>query len=297
MTSFKPLLSANVFDIGLDAVDYGNTWLSPKLDGFRAIVRNGVVMSRSLKPLANEYTQHLFGRPEYEHLDGEIIVGQPTDEQVLHTTSSAIRSKKGEPDVTFHVFDHVEAPNDDYCRRYVRLSEYAHLPRISVVRQHGLMGKESLLELEAYYLEKGYEGVMLRAFQGPQSWYKFGRSTALQGTLMKMKRFTDTEAKIVGYYEEMKNLNEATTDALGRTVRSSHAENKEKKGRLGGLILNEGGVEFRVGTGFSAKMREDLWAMRESLPGQYVKYKFFDYGIKDKPKLNVFISLRDAIDM
>jgi len=294
---FKPLLSADVFDIGLDEIDYANTWLSPKLDGFRAIVRNGVVVSRSLKPLANEYTQHLFGRPEYEHLDGELIVGQPTDDQVLHTTSSAIRSKKGEPDVTFHVFDHVEAPNDDYCRRYVRLSEYARLARLKVVPQHGLLGKESLLDLESMYLDKGYEGVMLRAFQGPQSWYKFGRSTALQGTLMKMKRFTDDEALIVGCYEEMENLNEATTDALGHTVRSSHAENKKGKGRLGGLILNKGGVEFRVGTGFTAKMREELWAIRESLLGQYAKYKFFDYGIKDRPKLNVFIALRDAIDM
>lgn len=297
MKDFKPLLAANVDDIGIDKVDIGNTWLSAKLDGFRAIIRDGVVMSRSLKPLANEYTQHLFGRPEYEYLDGELIVGSPTGDQVLHNTSSALRSKKGEPDVTFHIFDHVSNPNEEYCRRYVRLSEYAKLPGIKVVTQHGLMSVADVADLEEMYLGLGYEGVMLRAFQGPQSWYKYGRSTALEGTLLKCKRFTDDEAEIVGYYEEMANNNEATTDALGRTVRSSHADNKVGKGRLGGLTCRKAGVEFNIGTGFTAKQREDLWAIRETLPGQFAKYKFFAYGIKDKPKLNVFLALRDRIDM
>jgi DNA ligase-1 len=40
-------------------------WLSPKLDGIRALVINGVVMSRSLKPIPNQHVQSLFG-----HLEG-----------------------------------------------------------------------------------------------------------------------------------------------------------------------------------------------------------------------------------
>jgi len=55
---------------------------SPKLDGIRAIVRNGQVLGRSLKPLPNKLIQRMLGREDLEGLDGELIVGNPQDSGV-----------------------------------------------------------------------------------------------------------------------------------------------------------------------------------------------------------------------
>jgi DNA ligase-1 len=290
--TFKPLLASPV---DFDKLDYGNTWLSCKLDGIRAIVIDGVVMSRKLKPIPNAHVQRLFGG--LEHLDGELIVGEPNAKDVYQKTCSGVMSADGEPDVRFFAFDHIEDPTAEYCRRFVRLSEYAS-DLVKVVTQHGLLDHASLLDLETFYLEQGYEGVMLRAFQGPRSFYKFGRSTPKETTLLKLKRFEDAEAVVVGFEEEMRNDNEATTDALGRTKRSSHAENKVGKGRLGALVCQAPeGIEFNIGTGFTAAQREHLWIERSTWLGRIAKYKSFAIGVKDAPRFPVFLGWRDPIDM
>ena len=72
----KPMLAAKTDGKGLSYP----LLASPKLDEVRALIINGVVMSRSFKPIPNAHVQELFGRPEYNGLDGELIVGSPTDQ-------------------------------------------------------------------------------------------------------------------------------------------------------------------------------------------------------------------------
>jgi DNA ligase-1 len=113
----------------------------------------------------------------------------------------------------------------------------------------------------------------------------------------------DTEAVVVGVYEEMHNGNEATTNALGRTERSSHQDNKVGKGTLGGLEVRllhdhagfKAETEFKIGTGFDATMRRDLWV--EPPIGKIAKVKHFSVGAKDKPRHPVFLGWRDERDM
>lgn len=294
MKAFKPLLASPV-DFKL--LDYGNLWASPKLDGIRAIVINGVVLSRKLLPIPNDYVQHLFGRPQFEGFDGELIVGSATSKTVYNDTYSGVMKKTGEPDVRYHVFDHITNPDDEYHKRRERLWGATVDENIFVVPQATLLSEETLLAMEAAYLEQGYEGMMLRAYHGPKSRYKFGRSTTAQGTLLKLKRFSDAEAVIVGVEEEMQNNNEAMMDELGNMKRSSHRENKVGKGRLGALVcLTGGGHRFTIGTGFDSFSRKALWERREELVGKLAKYKHFDYCVKDAPRFPVFLGLRDPSD-
>lgn len=295
--TFKPLLAAPA---DLSKLDYGNLWLSPKLDGIRAIIINGVVMSRSLKPIPNKHVQNLYGLEELEGFDGELIYGEPNSPTVYRDTNSAVMSRDGYPDVWFHAFDLANV-NEDYYKRRERLT--LHLGcfepalGVKVVPQHTIKDELRLIELEEKYLAQGYEGVMLRKYCGPDSRYKFGRSTTKEGTLLKLKRFEDAEATVIGFEEEMENGNEATTNALGQTERSSHKQNLVGKGRLGALICHtDAGVEFNIGTGFTAADRQSLWQARESLPGRLVKYKSFAIGVKDKPRFPVFLGWRDPID-
>ena len=99
MTSmFKPMLSGKAI---LSRLSYP-CLVSPKLDGVRAIVINGVVMSRNLKPIPNAYIQKILG--EFEYYDGELIVGDPTDPACYRNTVSGVMSMDGEPKVKFWVF-------------------------------------------------------------------------------------------------------------------------------------------------------------------------------------------------
>lgn len=289
---FKPLLASPA---DLDKLDLTDMLLSPKLDGIRAIVIDGVVMSRSLKPVPNRHVQSLFSHLEY--YDGELICGDPTSPTCYRDTNSAVMSRDGEPDVTFHVFDHIQYPDHEYVDRLIRLAEPTD--NVRVVEQHLLTAyTESLEELEGRYLEQGFEGVMLRKRCGPNSLYKFGRATAKSHTLLKVKRFSDAEYTVIGYEERMHNGNVATTNELGRTERSSHKENKSGRGDLGALTCKTAdGIIFNVGTGFTDDDRARLWAIRDTLGGKIVKVKSFMVGVKDAPRFPVFCGFRDPTDM
>ena len=79
---------------------------TPKLDGIRAYVQGGVVLSRNNKPIPNLHVQTLFSG--LEHYDGELIVGSPTSSTVFRDTTSGVMSKEGKPNVTYYVFDHLK---------------------------------------------------------------------------------------------------------------------------------------------------------------------------------------------
>lgn len=294
---FRPLLASPV---DWDKVDFGNgvTRLvaSRKLDGIRCIVIDGVAMSRSLKPIPNKHVQALFGSPEYEGLDGELICGAPNTPDVYRKTNSAVMTHDGEPDVKFYVFDHVSQPELPYQVRLKNANEQCRsLPNVVMVSQIGVHDKAGVDDLESLFLEEGYEGLMLRTLTDP---YKFGRATAKSNTLLKVKRFSDFEAVVVGVEELMHNDNEAVTNELGYTERSSHKENLVPGNTLGALVCKTpDGRKFKIGTGFDADTRRALWSMRHLLEGKFVKYKSFEVGVKDLPRFPTYIGLRDPIDM
>jgi DNA ligase-1 len=274
--------------------------VSPKLDGVRALVIDAVVVSRNLKPIPNRHVQALFGRPELNGFDGELIVGAATSPTVYRDTVSGVMAEKGKPDVQLWVFDKWDAPGVFTQRQQamltaVKLVRSLKLPVIPV--QQAQVGDHATLEAaEEGYLAAGFEGAMLRS---PLSLYKQGRSTVNEAALLKLKRLLDSEAEITGCYELLHNANEARRNALGQLERSSHKANKVGRGCLGGLHVRDAktGVEFDIGTGFNQELRDELWARRDQLVGQLVKYKYFPTGSKDKPRFPVFLGFRDPIDL
>jgi DNA ligase-1 len=89
----------------------------------------------------------------------------------------------------------------------------------------------------------------------------------------------------------------ATLDALGHTERSSHKANLVGKGSMGALVCKtDEGVEFRIGTGFTAKQRAEMWANQHKYMGKLAKFKHFPIGQKDAPRFPVFLGLRSEID-
>lgn len=294
MTAFKPMLAGKA---EIDKLQFP-VLASPKLDGVRATVMDGQLRSRSLKPFANAHVQQAFSQHDFDGLDGEFILDAPTAPDVYRRTNQALATIGGNPTLTFHVFDDWSAPGgfrDRFYRvsdRLVGLSQRKLLD-FQIVYHRLINTPLQLEQIEQEWTADGYEGVMLRDPSGP---YKFGRSTTKEGWLLKLKSFDDMEAVVLGIEEEMHNANEAKTNELGRTKRSSHQAGKVGKGTMGALIVRGlngpfEGVEFNVGSGFTAADRQRLdWV------GETVKIKYFAVGVKDKPRHPVYLGTRMAED-
>lgn len=295
--SFKPLL-AGKFDASKTRFP---VLASAKLDGVRCIIIDGVAMSRSLKPIPNEYVQKQIGKSKYNGLDGELMVGFVGGKDVYRNTVSAVMSEDGTPHFTFWVFDKVPQNREHvvaqgYSDRLESIKKFDGDGAIKVLPHTLIKDMDALDKFEAKQLERGLEGVILRDPNGP---YKFGRSSTNEGILIKLKRFEDSEAKIVGVEELLSNQNEAKTNALGHTERSSHKDNMKPMGVMGALQVADikTSVRFSIGTGFDAADREWFWKERSNVLGKIVKYKYFAGGSKDKPRFPVFLGFRDKRDM
>lgn len=254
-------------------------------------------MSRNFKPIPNIFVQKLFGRPELNGLDGELIVGEDCGLNVFQRTSSGVMSADGEPDVTYHVFDDYRQVDLGFNERFLIAKKRAKASVNAWPVEHvNIMNEDALLKYEASKLSDGYEGIMIR---DPKGLYKYGRSTVTEGGLLKLKRFVDSDAVITGFAPMMHNANEAKKNELGQTERSSHKDGKVALELLGSLSVRDlkTGVEFELGTGFDHDQRRLLWMGRSKLKGRFVKYKSQPIGMKDKPRFPVFIGFRDARDL
>lgn len=272
-------------------------WVTPKVNGVRGYVGDKVY-STSNKPLPNIHLQKEFGH--CAHHDGEFVAGPVTEsQQSLNRTTSIVMSddKPLPDDLKYYAFDHVAHPKEPFRERVARLEKEAYNrghSRVIVLRNEVVHNEQQLLTVEAAYVELGYEGLITR---DPDAQYKFGKSTAKQAWMGKLKRFSDSEGVVVGYKERLHNTNEATVNELGRTKRSSHAAGKIGMDMLGAIEVSWQGVKFSIGTGWTDAERIALWKTKESLPGRLAKFKYFEIGSEAVPVLPVFLGWRDVRDM
>lgn len=291
LENFKPMLAVNT---DFDKLTFPKM-LSPKLDGIRAIVFDGVIYSRNLKPIPNRYIQSFVANNAdfLEGFDGELIIGDPTDPRCFNISTSGIMSRDGEPAFSFYVFDKVG--EGTFLERFDISEDFDDVPAfVSVVLQLNVQNVEELNFYEQHFVGLGYEGVMLK---DPNGLYKFGRATARSQELLKVKRFEDCELEVVGFEERLHNANEATTNALGHTERSSHKANMIGRGDLGALICKFGDDTVNVGSGFTDEDRAEIWANRAKYLGKLARVKHQPAGAKDKLRFPVFTGWRDRNDL
>lgn len=283
-----------------------------KLDGIRAYIEDGYARTRSTKPVRSQQVQSFVShnRIFLEGLDGEFICGDPTAKNCYHRTDSSVMSfNKPDDDLVYYVFDMWDSVGT-FQERWDEIQD--KVPslegRVKLVETRLLWTIEEIDQFMDEMISQGHEGIVLR---NPNSFYKNGRGTPVQGELIKRKdgRWIDTEARVIGVKELRSNQNEATINALGYTERSGHQENLIPQGVLGAVevvgkfpedeLLNKSlwGETYStsIGTGFDDQMRMDLW--KDPPIGKTVKFKFFTGGVKDRPRFPVFLGFRDADDM
>lgn len=297
----KPMLAAREFP-DLDALTYP-LYASPKMDGVRAMVVGGKIISRKLEYFPNEFCHMTFDRKVLNGYDGELIVGDPTHDQVRNRTSGFLNSFDKLGPLTFHVFDRWDREGT-FEEGWSKLQKkVSGLLDCRLVPHWLVHNKEALLKLETECLQANYEGLILRSTEGK---YKFGRSTLREQGMLKLKRFIDAEAVVLRVNEEMKNTNKAEKDNLGRTKRSKKKAGLVGKGRAGelevlGLNGMFKGVEFVVPLGGAGDEGKKWWwevgkPMVEAGRKIVVTYKFFPKGVKEKPLLPTYVGIRDDWD-
>ena len=213
-THFKPML-AHKFDN--KRVDWSKpVFIQPKLDGIRCIMTADGCYSRNGKKFMNVqhlYTkaiQDLFKANPLLVIDGELYNHDLRDD--FEKIVSLVRKQKPKPEdrkearklIQYHVYDFVmaykgkldliESDMNRYEKRMHQLvCSDMYGKHIRYVPSRGVHSLDKAKEIHNDFLEKGYEGSILR-LDGP---YKCGRSY----DLMKFKDFSDTEAKIVDWVE------------------------------------------------------------------------------------------------
>jgi len=300
MTISKPMLAASLETV--DSIKFP-VYATPKLDGIRCLKIDGQIVSRTFKPIRNAELAAAVKDLLPDGSDGELIMGGGNFQS---TTSMVMSADKtiGNEKAYFYWFDYVP---DDNKKPYLErindmkkfVEDHPEILTASPVKIVPLVPTEiktieELLQYESEVLDQGFEGVMLRSANGP---YKFGRSTLKEGSLVKMKKFDDDEAVIIGFNELQKNTNEKTKDEFGYAKRSSHKNGKIEQDTLGSIDVNWNGIHFSIGSGFTAEQRKEFWNDRDNLVGKIVKFKYFATGMKEAPRFPIFLGIRHIDDI
>src|SRR5581483_4307845 len=155
--AMKPMLAADISE-DLDKLRFP-LFVTPKLDGVRALITPTEVLSRSLKPIPNKHVQKVFCDTDLVGLDGELIAGSPTAEDVFRVTSKATASIEGEPQVTFYAFDEYTLKDYGYRDRLHQLQRAVNFAfsDVRAVPSQLVLDMDELERIETKYLEEGYE--------------------------------------------------------------------------------------------------------------------------------------------
>lgn len=193
----KPMLAQPLEKVKPTDIDWDQAYIQPKLDGHRAIWKDGMFYSRQGKRLHLPYIEdelRMYGLDDL-HLDGEIYIHGKT----LQEISSLIkRNQEGSDALVFHIYDIVDPrPYQERHReiwlRFMELDEAP--PTLDLVQTLKVSTFEELQRHHEGHLTAGYEGTMLR--WGNQGYQDGKRSKHL----LKMKNFSDAEFEIIGVEE------------------------------------------------------------------------------------------------
>lgn len=257
-------------------------WIvQPKLDGERC--RAFVDEAGGIKLLSseeNEITGVPHIRRELENLykgsnceielDGELYVhGMPFNEIHSRVSREEKNLHTDYQSIEYHIFDIVSTERQ--AHRSARVSGLPTDRHICLVPSTVVYLKDELYAKYERLIEAGYEGFIIRNKSAP---YLRKRSTYM----MKFKPKAEDWYQIVGSEEEV----------------SIHGE---KKGRLGALLLHNPDPYtpgfFKVGTGFTAQQREELWKQREKIMGLVAVVKYQHKSEKGVPRFPVFVDIVD----
>lgn len=238
-------------------------YMQPKLDGYRCIYKNGIMFSRTGKSFGNNnlfnYFNKLFQVQDYV-LDGELYcegINFNKLQTILNTYDAPIPNT-----LKFVIYDCVPVKDWEiqnckkpYNERIKNVGEItfaiADYSKVVEILNEEVQNSTQAAELYKNYLEKGYEGAMIKAINGL---YRWKRVTLHSGEMLKLKPYKTLDLKVVGIYEGEKNF----------------------KGLAGGIIVDFNGKPVAVGSGFDVPARKEIIKSPDNFIGRTAEIKFFE---------------------
>lgn len=275
-------------------LDRGGLYASDKEDGIRCLIHpiHGPVSQKMLM-IPNHWVWSILNKHCPTNLDGELVaLDCEGNDCTFNDTQSAIMTYDGQPRFVFRVFDWFGETLEPYSYRkemaYEQVAE-ATDDCIQWLGQHLCKSTSDIIKCEESALRRGKEGLMLRH---PKGIYKQGRSTLSEAYLLKVKRFKDDEARVIGLEEEMENCNPATRDAHGLAKRSKHQAGMQGKQQVGKLICNWQGRTIKVASGMTDDQKVAWWLNPQRIVGQSISFRYQAHGMKDLPRCPIFKGIR-----
>lgn len=234
-------------------------WISEKLDGVRAFWNGKCFYSRLGNPF---YAPKWFTKdlPKDIHLDGELFGGRKKFQQTIKVVKNAECADWNK--IKYCVFDSPNMGKDTFEKRTKTVKDWfdANKPQYAeFCNQYKCTSKQQLEDDLKKMIKLGGEGLMIRE---PGSVYERCRSK----TLLKLKKFYDAEAVVIGY-----------DPGKGRFT-----------GAVGALKCRmECGKEFKVGSGLTDKDHR-----RPPKIGSIITYKFQEYTNSGSPRFPTYLGVR-----
>ncbi|WP_300452000.1 DNA ligase [Accumulibacter sp.] len=229
--------------------------VSEKLDGVRAFWDGQRLLTRNAHPIpAPDWFIANFPK---QALDGELWIGRREFERLSGLVRRQTVDDAAWRDVRYMVFELPQAPGS-FRQRVQSLQELVNrsgVPWLQVVEQFEIASRQALERKLDEVLHSGGEGLMLHRADAA---YVTGRSDVL----LKVKRWRDAEATVVGYQP-----------GQGRYL-----------GMLGALrVRTTDGVEFMLGTGLSDAVRRNPPPL-----GSQLVFRYRDLTARGRPRFASF---------
>lgn len=191
----KPMLAQTFEKVKPEEIDWENAYAQAKLDGHRAMFKNGQLYSRQGKPIDLPHVIEAIKSAGLEdlHLDGELYVHGLSLQDISGLVK---RSQPASKNLTFYMYDVVS--EGDWRSRVEQIeiaSTVNLLTQTNALLPLRAVKVSTFEELQKHHddhLAAGFEGTMLR--WGTQGYQDGKRSKHL----LKLKNFQDAEFKIIG---------------------------------------------------------------------------------------------------
>jgi len=297
---FKPQLAPNQ-QIDLNLLTYPLIG-SVKIDGMRMLIKDGELITRSLKPIMSKSLKKRFNflaehSKQYKQiLDGELYSLSLTFSE-LSGQCRAFNAPIAD-DLCFYCFDVLREPLEQgqlpYSARIEDIISQAERINNKYFKVVPTKVANSRKEVEDYFekvLAQGYEGLILR---NPNSGYKFGRTTIRENIMYKVKPFVTEDAQVIGIVQstEVSETAAKTINELGRSVTSKKVGDRILIEKAAAFTVLYEGKELKVVLAMTDEEKIDVWKNQEKYLGRWIEYKGMLVGAKDVPRHPTFLRMR-----
>lgn len=266
-----PMLATPLKKVKAENIDFDNCFGQYKLDGHRALFKDGVFYSRKGKPIELPHiTDHLQGVGL--HLDGELYCHGIS----LRGIGSLVKKPRPESrQLTYYVYDCIS--DEPYAQRLEKIrTALAGIDecQIEVLNTVQINSIEEAHQLQKQAVGDSYEGAILR--HGTAGYQVDKRSR----NLLKLKDYQDAEFEIV--------------DVIAGTPK--WVEERQDYLQVAILVMKtEAGDTFEATAPGDMYQKDQAYKERHYLIGQMMTVKYFEiseYGIPQQP---VAMQLREDI--